>query len=113
MPATEVPAATPARGRREAAEPARAGAKDALDTQLDAVFSPMAAGSPTGSKPPTHPHTVVMDFDTSGSDLQPLAAQAAPTEIQLSSADVVEPDAPPKADGEDEVDDLFMELISD
>jgi hypothetical protein len=40
----------------------------------------------------------------------PARAAAAPTEIQLGPADVVE--APPK-DADAEVDDLFMELIDD
>jgi type II secretory pathway predicted ATPase ExeA len=81
----------------------------ALDSELEAVFAPMdaqGAGS-AGSDP----QTVLMDFDTSRSGDVENRALAAPTEIQLGPADVLEHEGPPKET--DAVDDLFMELIED
>ena len=81
----------------------------ALDSELEAVFAPMGSqnGGPVGSDP----QTVLMDFDTSRSGHVENRAVAAPTEIQLGPADVLEREGPPK--DTDAVDDLFMELIED
>jgi type II secretory pathway predicted ATPase ExeA len=81
-----------------------------LDSELEAVFSPAAGASRRGGTV----RTQVMDFD-SGASRRPVRpvpprAVAAPTEIQLGPSDVVRRSGPPK---DDEVDDLFMELIDD
>lgn len=82
-----------------------------LDSELDAVFTP-AAGPPRRAAP--EPRTQVMDFDAGASRRStrpvPSRAVAAPTEIQFGPSDVIRRGGPPK---EDEVDDLFMELIDD
>jgi hypothetical protein len=82
---------------------------DALDSELEAVFAPMD-GQGSGSAG-SDPQTVLMDFDTSRSGDVENRALAAPTEIQLGPADVLEREGPPKET--DAVDDLFMELIED
>jgi type II secretory pathway predicted ATPase ExeA len=81
-----------------------------LDSELEAVFTP----APSAPRRAPEPRTQVMDFD-SGTSRRPVRpvpsrAAAAPTEIQLGPADVIRRGAPPK---DDEVDDLFMELIED
>lgn len=78
-------ASASALGQAETTSPDLSGSED-LDTELAAVFEPMGG---RGRAP----------------------ASAAPTEIQLGPADVLE--GPPKEDDSDAVDDLFMELIDD
>jgi type II secretory pathway predicted ATPase ExeA len=83
-----------------------------LDTELEAVFEPEpGVGSMNGDEAS---QTVLMDFEA-GADLEmthrplPPSAMAAATEIQLEPGDALDP--LPKDD--DEVDDLFMELLDD
>jgi type II secretory pathway predicted ATPase ExeA len=110
--ATSAPAPRPAPRRRtpavaETTTPDIAQVAD-LDSELEAVFQP------DGGSGGAEPRTQVMGFEHSSrsGSMRPVPARAAaaPTEIQLGPADVVE--APPK-DADAEVDDLFMELIDD
>jgi type II secretory pathway predicted ATPase ExeA len=84
------------------------------DSQLEAIFAPVGSSDRSG-RPGSDPKTMVMDFDASQTGMRPLPelAEAAPTEIQLGPADVVASEGPPKDEAEDEVDELFMELIKD
>jgi len=83
-----------------------------LDSELEAVFEPVPTGG-TGHGDEAG-QTVLMDFDA-GPSLEtahrplPPRAMAAATEIQLEPSDALDP--LPKDD--DEVDDLFMELLDD
>ena len=92
----------------ETTTPDAGGSLGDLDSELEAVFTPQAGAEGKD------PQTKLMDFDAgnSGRSASPLPARAvaAPTEIQLEPSDVIERSGPPK---EDEVDDLFMELIED
>jgi hypothetical protein len=86
-----------------------------LDPQIDAVFE-HRSGPRRAAVGAEASHTVVMDFDAAplppnaparAGSLPPMA-EATRIELELD-----EPlDAPPK-DTEDEVDDLFMELLED
>jgi type II secretory pathway predicted ATPase ExeA len=111
-PASPAPAARPRAGRSfaETTSPGVDSALGSLDSELEAVFTPPPAASRRGAEP----RTQVMDFDSGGSrrPVRPVSsrATAAPTEIQLGPSDVVRRGGPPK---DDEVDDLFMELIED
>ena len=89
-----------------------AGAVEDLDSKLEAVFEEEAPAAA-----PTHPADAGQTVLMTGAAGSPSAAQrpvparagAAPTEIQLEPRDAIP--APPKE--EDEVDDLFMELLDD
>ena len=89
-----------------------AGAVEDLDSKLEAVFEEEAPAAA-----PTHPADAGQTVLMRGAAGSPSAAQrpvparaaAAPTEIQLEPQDAIP--APPKE--EDEVDDLFMELLDD
>ncbi len=97
----------------EATGSALAASAKNLDPQLDAVFEHRSG--PAASEPVAEsPNTVVMDFDapvgsapTASRPVAPLPPAAEPTRIELDQP----VDAPPKE--EDEVDDLFMELLDD
>jgi type II secretory pathway predicted ATPase ExeA len=110
-----VPAAAPrARAGRPIAEttsPEIGSPLGSLDSELEAVFTP-APSAPRRAA--AEPRTQVMDFDAGASrrGARPVSSRAvaAPTEIQFGPADVVRRGGPPK---DDEVDDLFMELIDD
>jgi type II secretory pathway predicted ATPase ExeA len=83
-----------------------------LDTELEAVFEPVPHGG--GGHQDEASQTVLMDFETGpGPETTrrslPPSAMAAATEIQLEPSDALAP--LPKDD--DEVDDLFMELLDD
>jgi len=111
-------APAPERSRRGRPAGAEVTAPDAgtqladLDSELEAVFEPAPrSGSMNGDEAS---QTVLMDFEA-GPDLEmthrplPPRAMAAATEIQLEPGDALDP--LPKDD--DEVDDLFMELLDD
>lgn len=113
------PARKPSAASARRAPPAQAetpspdahAAGDALDSELEAVFEPSPPAR--GSKRAEAHQTVLMDFDAEPEAVpaqrpMPARAAAAPTEIQLEPSDAIS--APPK---EDEVDDLFMELLDD
>jgi type II secretory pathway predicted ATPase ExeA len=87
-----------------------------LDPQLDAVFEHRSGSRPEELGTPESPNTVVMDFDAAPVGA-PAAAERPPAPLPpMAEATRIELDMPldaPPKDDEDEVDDLFMELLDD